>query len=266
MGSEANYRAKPNSFSSPTTYVAHTLDRRKQADLLILDFSKAFDKVPHRRLAHKLDWYGVRNKSLAWITAFLKDRIQRVLLDGETSTPEASHERGPTGHCPGPRLGSGIHQRPARVDHQQQRKTLCWRLCIVSQHHRQKRHRPSTTRSWRTWEMGGQVADGTQRRQVFCHARNSLQTQNTTPVHTTQPNTHTCQTLQIPGSNPLGRPNLAQPHIQRSRWRLQNTQLPPQNSPHRKTPKPLHTKHLFDQNSNTRPLYGIHTTPSGGMR
>ena len=50
------------------------------------------------------------------------------------------------------------------------------------------------------------MADGTQRRQVLCHARNSFQTQNTTPVHTTQPNTHTCQTLQIPGSNPLRRP------------------------------------------------------------
>ena len=33
---------------------------------------------------------------------------------------------------------------------------------------------------------------------MLCHARNSLQTQNTTPVHTTQPNTHTCQTLHIP--------------------------------------------------------------------
>ena len=35
------------------------------------------------------------------------------------------------------------------------------------------------------------MADGIQRRQLLCHARNSLQTQNTTPVHTTQPNTHT---------------------------------------------------------------------------
>ena len=72
-----------------TDDIAHTLDRRKQADLLFLDFSKAFDKVPHRRFAHKLDWYGVRNKSLDWITAFLKDRTQRVLLDGETSTPRS---------------------------------------------------------------------------------------------------------------------------------------------------------------------------------
>ena len=30
----------------------------KQTDLIIMDFAKAFDKVPHRRLLHKLDYYG----------------------------------------------------------------------------------------------------------------------------------------------------------------------------------------------------------------
>ena len=31
-----------------------------QIDMIIMDFSKAFDKVPHRRLNYKLDWYGTR--------------------------------------------------------------------------------------------------------------------------------------------------------------------------------------------------------------
>ena len=32
----------------------------KQTDLIIMDFAKSFDKVPHRRLLHKLDYYGIR--------------------------------------------------------------------------------------------------------------------------------------------------------------------------------------------------------------
>ena len=35
------------------------LDRgQKQTDVIIMDFAKAFDKVPHRRLWYKLDYYG----------------------------------------------------------------------------------------------------------------------------------------------------------------------------------------------------------------
>ena len=33
----------------------------KQTDLIIMDFAKAFDKVPHRRLADNLEYYGIRN-------------------------------------------------------------------------------------------------------------------------------------------------------------------------------------------------------------
>ena len=31
----------------------------KQTDLIIKDFAKAFDKVPHMRLLNKLDYYGI---------------------------------------------------------------------------------------------------------------------------------------------------------------------------------------------------------------
>ena len=34
-----------------------------QADLIIMDFAKAFDKVPHRRLLHKLEYYGIRGST-----------------------------------------------------------------------------------------------------------------------------------------------------------------------------------------------------------
>ena len=35
----------------------------KQTDLIIMDFAKAFDKVPHRRLLHKVDYYGIRGST-----------------------------------------------------------------------------------------------------------------------------------------------------------------------------------------------------------
>jgi hypothetical protein len=53
----------------------------KQIDAILLDFSKAFDKVPHRRLLMKLDHYGIRGTTLKWIQDFLIGRTQQVLLD-----------------------------------------------------------------------------------------------------------------------------------------------------------------------------------------
>ena len=63
--------------------LSQKLDRKKQTDIAILDFNKALDKVPHNRLALKLDHYGVRGKALNWILAFLSNRLQCVVLEGE---------------------------------------------------------------------------------------------------------------------------------------------------------------------------------------
>ena len=46
---------------------------------------KAFDKVPHQRLLYKLKFYGIKNQTLNWISAFLLSRTQTVILDGESS-------------------------------------------------------------------------------------------------------------------------------------------------------------------------------------
>ena len=35
----------------------------KQTDLIIMDFANAFDKVQHRRIIHKLDYYGIRGST-----------------------------------------------------------------------------------------------------------------------------------------------------------------------------------------------------------
>ena len=69
--------------------IAYLLNRPdiKQVDAVLLDFAKAFDKVPHRRLILKLRHYGLTGQTLHWITAFLTNRTQHVLLDGSRSDP-----------------------------------------------------------------------------------------------------------------------------------------------------------------------------------
>ena len=69
-----------------TQDLAQSLNKKLQVDMIILDFSKAFDTVPHNRLLNKLDRYGIRNKTHTWISNFLKYRKQRVVIGGEHST------------------------------------------------------------------------------------------------------------------------------------------------------------------------------------
>ena len=61
------------------------LHRQQQVDAILLNFSKAFDNVPHHRLAVKLHHYCFRDKSVSWIQSFIADRNQQVVLDGQTS-------------------------------------------------------------------------------------------------------------------------------------------------------------------------------------
>ena len=50
-----------------------------------MDFSKAFDKVGHGRLLHKLGHHGVRGKTQRWIQGFLSGRTQEVVVEGQHS-------------------------------------------------------------------------------------------------------------------------------------------------------------------------------------
>ena len=61
----------------------------KQTDLILLDFSKAFDKVNHSKLILKLHSYGIMGSTLHWIQAYLSNRQQRVVVEGEESDPVA---------------------------------------------------------------------------------------------------------------------------------------------------------------------------------
>jgi hypothetical protein len=65
--------------------LAAELDKGQQIYAVLLDFSKAFDKVPYRRLLLKLHHSGVRSNTLSWIADFLSGRSQEVVLEGKHS-------------------------------------------------------------------------------------------------------------------------------------------------------------------------------------
>ena len=69
---------------TPVHGLAESLDNGRQVDMMILDFSKAFDRVPHQRLLKKLDHYGVRGQTYNWIRSFLTNRSQQVIVNRET--------------------------------------------------------------------------------------------------------------------------------------------------------------------------------------
>ena len=64
---------------------ANALDRGLTSHIIFLDFTKAFDTVPHQRLILKLEQMGVRGSLLLWLKAFLINRRQRVIYNDDCS-------------------------------------------------------------------------------------------------------------------------------------------------------------------------------------
>ena len=83
---------------------AESLDSGLHLDVVFIDFSKAFDKVPHRRLLRKLNSYGISGKLLTWIADFLKDRQMLVKVNDLTSHPILASSGVPQGSVLGPEL------------------------------------------------------------------------------------------------------------------------------------------------------------------
>ena len=66
--------------------LAHNKEMGMITDVIILDFSKAFDSVNHRKLLSKLRCFGIGNQLISWIKDFLRNRGQVVKVENSTSS------------------------------------------------------------------------------------------------------------------------------------------------------------------------------------
>ena len=66
--------------------ISSSLQQNKSIHAAVLDFSKAFDKVPHQRLLMKLERYSVHGNLLSWMESLLTKRVQTVISEGAISS------------------------------------------------------------------------------------------------------------------------------------------------------------------------------------
>ena len=80
------------------------IDSRRETDVINLDFKKAFDSVPHKRLIGILKQYGIKGKLLGWINEFLLTRRQRDVINDSRSEWKDVLSEIPQGSVLGPVL------------------------------------------------------------------------------------------------------------------------------------------------------------------
>ena len=103
------FTSKRSCISSLLTFhkkITLALDRGNFVSCAFIDFSRAFDSIPHNLLLLKCESLGIQGSLLRWISSFLLHRTQSVRVGHELSAPFPVLSGVPQGTCLGPLLFS----------------------------------------------------------------------------------------------------------------------------------------------------------------